>query len=83
MHRIDSLCLRAGSTCDMHMVAARLDCQSAMVETGWVNSCPGCIDRLRKRYGRGSFLQGKLLELGACAESADYRMLINEIGAGS
>ena len=34
----------------MHMVAARLGCQSAMVGTGWANSCPGCMDRLRKRY---------------------------------
>ena len=25
----------------MHMVAARLGCQSAMVGTGWANSCPG------------------------------------------
>ena len=38
---------------DMHMVAARvvarLGCQNAMVGTGWANSCPGCMDRLRKR----------------------------------
>ena len=34
---------------DMHMVAARLGCQSAMVGTGWANSCPSCMDRLRKR----------------------------------
>ena len=34
----------------MHMVAARLGCQSAMVGTRWANSCPGCMDRLRKRY---------------------------------
>ena len=31
---------------DMHMVAARLSCQSAMVGTVWANSCPGCMDRL-------------------------------------
>ena len=36
----------------MHMVAARLGCQSAMVGTGWVNSCPGCMDRLRKHYSQ-------------------------------
>ena len=35
---------------DMHMVAARLGCQRAMVGTGWANSCPGCMDKLRKRY---------------------------------
>ena len=34
----------------MHMVTARLGYESAMVGTGWANSCPGCIDRLRKRY---------------------------------
>ena len=28
---------------DMHMVAARLGCQSAMVGTGWANSCSGCM----------------------------------------
>ena len=32
------------------MVAARLGCQNVMVGTGWANSCPGCMDRLRKRY---------------------------------
>ena len=31
---------------DMHMVAAGLSCQSAMVGTVWANSCPGCMDRL-------------------------------------
>ena len=31
---------------DMHMVVARLSCQSAMVGTMWANSCPGCMDRL-------------------------------------
>ena len=47
----------------MHMVAARLGCQSAMVGTGWANSCPGCMDRLRKRYSHlvgSSFLAGKV-----------------------
>ena len=45
----------------MHMVAARLCCQSAMVGTGWVNSCPGCMDRLRKRYSHlvGGFISGR------------------------
>ena len=31
---------------DMHMVGARLSCQSAIVGTVWANSCPGCMDRL-------------------------------------
>ena len=49
----------------MHMVAARpcrLGCQSAVVGTGSANSCPGCMERLRKRYSHlvgGSFLAGK------------------------
>ena len=48
---------------DMHMVAARLGCQSAMVGTGWANSCHGCMDRLRKRYSYlvgSSFLAGNV-----------------------
>ena len=47
---------------DMHMVAARLGCQSAMAGTGCANSCPGCMDRLRKCFSHlvgGSFLAGK------------------------
>ena len=51
----------------MHMVASRLSCESAMVGTGWANSCPGCMDRLRKCYFPlvgGSFLAGK----AACSE---------------
>ena len=69
---------------DMHMVAARLGRQSAMVGTGWANSCPGCMDRLRKRYSHlveGSFLAGKVAwTLSRCmtTESADYCMLVNE-----
>ena len=35
---------------DMHMVPAVLGCKSAIVGTGWANSCPGCMDRLRKCY---------------------------------
>ena len=48
---------------DMHMVTARLGCKSAMVGTMWVNSCPGCMDRLSERYSHlvgGSFLAGKV-----------------------
>ena len=40
----------------------RLGCQSAMVGTGWTNSCLGCMNRLRKRYSDlvgGSSLAGK------------------------
>ena len=47
---------------DMHMVAARLGLQSTMAGTGWANSRPSCMDRLRKRYSHlvgGSFLAGK------------------------
>ena len=68
----------------MHMVAARLGCQSAMVGTRWANSCPGCMDRLRKRYSHlvgGSFLARKVAwTLSGCmtTESADYCMLVNE-----
>ena len=68
----------------MHMVTARLGCQSAMVGTRWANSCPGCIGRLRKRYSNpvgGSFLVGKAAwALSECltTKSADYCMLVNE-----
>ena len=68
----------------MYMVAARLGCQSTMVGTRWANSCPGCMDRLRKRYSHlvgGLFLAGMAAwTLSGCmtAESADYCMLVNE-----
>ena len=71
---------------DMHMVTARLGYQSTMVGTGWDNSCPGCMDRLRKHY---SHLVGVLFlarkaawALSGCSttKSADYCMLINEWG---
>ena len=64
------------------MVAARLCCKSAMVGTGWANSCPGCMDRLRKRYSHlvgGSFLAGKAAwALSRCliTESVDYCMFV-------
>ena len=63
------------------MVAARLGCKSAVVGTG---SCPGCMDRLRKRYSHlvgGLFLAGKVAwALRGCltTDSADYCMLVNE-----
>ena len=34
----------------MHMVAARLDCERAMVGTWWVTSHRDCMDGLRKHY---------------------------------
>ena len=45
----------------MHMVAARLGCQSAMVGTGWANLCPGCMDRLGKHYSLAlqGFISGR------------------------
>ena len=67
---------------DMHMVAARLGCQRAMVGTGWINSCPGC--KLRKRYSQlveGSLLAGKAAwAQSRCitTENADHFMLVNE-----
>ena len=71
----------------MHMVAARLlrlGCQSTIAGTRWANSCPGCMNRLRKRYSHlvvGSFLAGKAawaLSRYMTTESADYCMLVNE-----
>ena len=46
--------------CDMHMVAARLSCQSAMVGTVWANSCPGCITLLSPCRGCISDMEGCL-----------------------
>ena len=40
---------------DMHMVAARLGFERAMVGTRWATSCPDSMDRLRKHY---SYLVG-------------------------
>ena len=66
------------------MVSARLGCKSAMVGTGRANSCPGCMERLRKPYSHlvgGSFLAGKAAwALSGCltTESADYCVLVNE-----
>ena len=36
----------------VHMTAARLSCKSNMVGTGWANSHPGCVSRLRKCNSR-------------------------------
>ena len=68
---------------DMHMVAARLGCKSAMVGTGWANPHPGSMDRLRKCHSLlvgGSFLAGKAAwALSRCltTESAEYCMHVN------
>ena len=68
----------------VHMAAARLDCKRTMVGTGWANSWPGCMSRLRKHYSHllgGSFLAGKAAwALSGClpTEGADYCMLVNE-----
>ena len=69
---------------DMHIMAARLGCQSTMVGTRWANSCPGCMNRHRKHYSHlvgGLFLVGKTAwNLSGCltTESADYCMVVNE-----
>ena len=68
----------------VHMAAARLGCKRTMVGTGWANSRPGCMSRLRKCYSHlsgGSFLAGKASwALSGCLpiESADHCMLVNE-----
>ena len=68
----------------VHMAAARLGCKRTVVGTGWANSWPGCMSRLRKCYSHlsgGSFLAGKAsLALSGCLpiESADHCMLVNE-----
>ena len=68
----------------MHVVAARLGCKIDVVGTVLANSCPGCMDRLRKHYSHlvgGSFLAGKAAwALSGCltTESTDYCMLVNE-----
>ena len=68
----------------MHMVAARLGFERAMVGAGWATSHPDCMDRLRKPYSHlveGWFLAGKAAwVLSGCmaTDSADYCMLVNE-----
>ena len=69
----------------VHMAAARLaGCKMTVVGTGWANSWPGCMSRLRKCYSHlsgGSFLAGKASwALSGCLpiESADHCMLVNE-----
>ena len=46
----------------VHKAAARFGCKRAVVGTGWGNSCPHCMNRLRKRYSHligGLSLAGK------------------------
>ena len=57
----------------VHMVAARLGCKWAVVGTGWANSHPVCMNRLRKRNShlvRGSFLAGCCAH-GGCMNSEE------------
>ena len=54
--RNDSLCIskKGGTGVDgwghpqgvVHMAAARLGCEEALVGSGWANSCPGCMKGL-------------------------------------
>ena len=66
------------------ITTARLGCKTTMAGTGWANSWPGCMSKLRKRYSHlsgGSFLAGKASwSLSGCLpiESAYYCMLVNE-----
>ena len=68
----------------MHMAATRLGCKRTMVGTGWADSQPGCMSKLRKCYshlsGGSSLAEKASWALSGCLpiESADYCMLINE-----
>ena len=70
----------------MHMVAARLDFEKAMVGTRRATPRSDCMDRLRKHYSHlaeGWFLARKAAwALSGCmaTDSADYYMLVNELG---
>ena len=69
---------------DMHMVAAILDREKAMVGIGWATFRPDCMDRLKKHYSylvRDWFLARKAAwALSGCmtTKSADYCMLVTE-----
>ena len=64
---------------DMHMVAARLGFERAMVVIGWATSHPDCMDSLRiSHLVEGWFLARKAAwALSGCMaiDSADYCML--------
>ena len=68
----------------VHMVAARLGFETAMVGTRRATPHPDCFDRLRKHYSHlaeGWFLARKAAwSLSECmaTNSADYYMLVNE-----
>ena len=68
----------------MHMVAARLGFEKAMVGTRWATPRPDCMDRFRKHYSHlaeGWFLARKATwSLSGCmaTNSADYYKLVNE-----
>ena len=65
----------------MHMVAARLGFEKAMVGTGRAIPRPDCMDRLRKHLAEGWFLARKAAcALSGCmaSDSADYYILVNE-----
>ena len=68
----------------MHMVAARLGFEKAMVGTQRATPRSDCMDRLRKHYSHlaeGWFLARKAFwSLSGCmaTDNADYYMLVNE-----
>ena len=68
----------------VHMVAARLGCERAIVVTGRATSCADCMDRLRKHYSYFSwdwFLARKAAwALIGCitTDNADYCVFVNE-----
>ena len=68
----------------VHMVAARLGVEKAMVGSGRATPRPDCMDRLRKHYSHfaeGCFLARKAAwSLSGCmaTDSADYYMLVSE-----
>ena len=68
----------------MHMVAARLGCESIVVGTKWATHCSYCMERLRKHYTHlvgGWFLARKAawaLSMCMATESADHYVIVNE-----
>ena len=66
----------------VHMLAARLGCERAMVGTGWATSHPDCMDRLRKHYSHLVEVSGKegclVSEVVYGTNSADCCMLTIE-----
>ena len=68
----------------MHMVAARLWCESVIVGTKWATHHSDCMERVRKHYSHlvgGWFLARKAAwALSGCmaTEGADHYMLVNE-----